>query len=51
MTRTTDIRRDRHRLLLLDLFCCAGGAAKGYARAGFTVHGCDIAHRDRKSVV
>ncbi|MEU6514102.1 DNA methylase [Streptomyces sp. NPDC046978] len=44
MTRTTDIRR-HHRPLLLDLFSCAGGAAKGYARAGFTVHGCDIAHR------
>lgn len=26
---------------LLDLFCCAGGAADGYARAGFTIHGND----------
>lgn len=28
---------------LLDLFCCAGGAAKGYAVAGFDVVGVDIA--------
>jgi len=27
--------------LLLDLFCCAGGAAVGYARAGFDVVGVD----------
>lgn len=27
---------------LLDLFCCAGGAAMGYARAGFEVVGVDI---------
>ena len=27
---------------MLDLFCCAGGAAKGYADAGFTVIGVDI---------
>lgn len=27
---------------LLDLFCCAGGAAMGYARAGFEVTGVDI---------
>lgn len=27
---------------LLDLFCCAGGAATGYARAGFEVVGVDI---------
>lgn len=27
---------------LLDLFCCAGGAAKGYQRAGFDVVGVDI---------
>jgi DNA (cytosine-5)-methyltransferase 1 len=26
---------------LLDLFCCAGGAAEGYARAGFEVVGVD----------
>jgi hypothetical protein len=45
MTQPTDIRRDGERPLLLDLFSCAGGAAMGYARAGFTVHGCDIAHR------
>lgn len=28
---------------LLDLFCCAGGAAMGYHRAGFEVVGVDIA--------
>lgn len=27
---------------LLDLFCCAGGATKGYQRAGFHVTGVDI---------
>lgn len=27
---------------LLDLFCCAGGAAKGYRQAGFEVVGVDI---------
>lgn len=30
------------RPLLLDLFCCAGGAAMGYHRAGFDVVGVDI---------
>ncbi|MFD0066712.1 DNA methylase [Streptomyces sp. NPDC056690] len=45
MTQPTDIRRDDQRPLLLDLFSCAGGAAMGYARAGFRVHGCDIAER------
>jgi DNA (cytosine-5)-methyltransferase 1 len=34
---------DRPRLL--DLFCCAGGAAKGYADAGFEVVGVDIVDR------
>ncbi|NUP18526.1 MAG: DNA cytosine methyltransferase [Streptomyces sp.] len=32
---------------VLDLFCCAGGAAMGYHRAGFAVDGCDIADRPR----
>ncbi|MFF2165139.1 DNA methylase [Streptomyces sp. NPDC058175] len=45
MTQPTDIRRKDQRPLLLDLFSCAGGAATGYARAGFRVHGCDIADR------
>ena len=31
-----------HRPRLLDLFCCAGGAAKGYHDAGFDVVGVDI---------
>jgi DNA (cytosine-5)-methyltransferase 1 len=30
------------RPLLLDLFCCAGGAAAGYVQAGFEVVGVDI---------
>ena len=30
------------KLRLLDLFCCAGGAGTGYARAGFEVVGVDI---------
>ncbi|MFJ8392060.1 DNA methylase [Streptomyces sp. NPDC094144] len=30
---------------VLDLFSCAGGAAMGYHRAGFTVDGVDIANR------
>lgn len=36
-----------HRPRLLDLFCCAGGAAKGYQRAGFDVWGVDIDHQPR----
>jgi len=30
------------KLQLLDLFCCAGGAAVGYSRASFEVVGVDI---------
>jgi len=33
----------RQKPKLLDLFCCAGGAGTGYARAGFEVVGVDIA--------
>ncbi|MYT70273.1 MULTISPECIES: DNA cytosine methyltransferase [unclassified Streptomyces] len=41
MTQPILIRRDGHRPRLLDLFCCQGGAAKGYADAGFDVTGVD----------
>jgi DNA (cytosine-5)-methyltransferase 1 len=36
-------RQSYSRPLLLDLFCCAGGAGAGYFRAGFDVVGVDIA--------
>ncbi|MFH9615421.1 DNA methylase [Streptomyces pratensis] len=46
MTQPIDIRRvPGHRLRLLDLFSCAGGAAMGYHRAGFEVTGVDIVDR------
>ncbi|MGW2837118.1 DNA methylase [Streptomyces sp. NPDC001493] len=46
MTQPVLIRRvPGHRPRLLDLFCCAGGAATGYQRAGFEVTGVDIADR------
>ncbi|MEW2061496.1 DNA methylase [Streptomyces sp. NPDC007002] len=46
MTQHTLMRRvPGHRPLLLDLFCCAGGAATGYHRAGFDVIGVDIVDR------
>ncbi|MDI2126943.1 DNA methylase [Yinghuangia seranimata] len=38
-------RPDRPRLL--DLFCCAGGAARGYQRAGWHVTGVDIRPQPR----
>jgi hypothetical protein len=45
MAQPVPIRRADSRPRLLDLFSCAGGAAVGYARAGFMVDGCDIADR------
>ncbi|MFH8937043.1 class I SAM-dependent methyltransferase [Streptomyces griseosporeus] len=42
MTQPATIRRVRgRRPRLLDLYCCQGGAAKGYADAGFDVTGVD----------
>ncbi|MBV2357972.1 SAM-dependent methyltransferase [Streptomyces sp. J2-1] len=43
MTQPTPIGRERThtRPRLLDLFCCQGGAAKGYTDAGFDVTGID----------
>ncbi|MFD9262210.1 DNA methylase [Streptomyces sp. NPDC059538] len=45
MTHTTDNPRDHERPALLDLFCCAGGAGRGFHRAGFDVTGIDIRPR------
>ncbi len=36
---------NRLRPRLLDLYCCAGGSAMGYYRAGFDVVGVDICHQ------
>jgi DNA (cytosine-5)-methyltransferase 1 len=48
MTQPTDIRRVRGaKPRLLDLFCCQGGAAKGYADARFDVTGVDNAPQPR----
>ena len=37
--------RSANRPRLLDLFCCAGGSAKGYHEAGFDVTGVDLAEQ------
>ena len=38
----------RVRKIVLDLFCCEGGAAAGYMRAGFEVYGVDLEARFAK---
>lgn len=44
--KLTELRKvGEERPLLLDLFCGCGGAAVGYARAGFDILGIDIKHQ------
>ncbi|WP_328450734.1 DNA methylase [Streptomyces sp. NBC_00386] len=45
MPQPSKIERRHPLTRLLDLFCCAGGAGMGYASAGFSVDGVDIADR------
>jgi DNA (cytosine-5)-methyltransferase 1 len=40
--RTVERSKNADKPRLLDLFCCAGGAAAGYSKAGFEVIGVDI---------
>lgn len=42
LLREGKLFRESNKPKLLDLFCCAGGAAMGYSQAGFEVIGVDI---------
>jgi DNA (cytosine-5)-methyltransferase 1 len=42
-SRTSGSRTDANRVRILDLYCCQGGASKGYVDAGFDVVGVDLA--------
>ncbi len=47
MTDSSTERALQSKPLLIDLFCCAGGAGMGYKRAGFEVIGFDNTHQPR----
>jgi hypothetical protein len=38
----TSVKSGQRKPRILDLFCCAGGVAMGYSRAGFEIVGVDI---------
>ncbi len=46
-TGKPELSAAKHKYRLLDLFCCAGGAAKGYNDVGFEVVGIDVNPQQR----
>lgn len=42
MTEIRNIGTTKEQPVIVDLYCCAGGASMGYYRAGFKVYGVDI---------